>query len=72
MPELPPAGVTPGQVGAIADAIVNGIITVTTELALAIKAVQDDQAETREQLYALTQRVETLERSGRVPRRERH
>jgi hypothetical protein len=72
MPNLPSESVTGEQLGEIADAIVNGIETVTTHLAHALKAVQEDQAETREQLYALTQRVEALERSGRVARRERH
>jgi len=47
---------------AVADSIIDALEAHGLALANAIRAVQDDQAKAREEIYALVQRVDALER----------
>jgi hypothetical protein len=47
---------------AIADSVVDALEHVSKSLADAVVAVQQDQADTREEIHALKQRVDSLER----------
>jgi len=56
----------PAEQIAVALADFSGSVALAVaELTKAVKAVQDDHAKGREDLYALTQRVEDLERRAR-------
>lgn len=56
---------------ALADSIMDALETVALKLAGRIRAVQEDQAETRQELHALKQRVEALENPGKAARLRR-
>jgi predicted nucleic acid-binding Zn-ribbon protein len=47
---------------AIADSIIDSLEHVSRSLANAVTAVQEDQATAREEMYALKQRLDSLER----------
>lgn len=55
---------------AVADAIIDALEYTATKLSHAVRALQEDHAEAREELTALKQRVEALETRARSAARQ--
>lgn len=57
-----------GYLAAIGDSITAALDYAVKRLTDSVLAMRDDHAKTREELYALSQRVEALERRDRIRR----
>ena len=69
MPRLTPEPLEPEATQAVATAIIDALEAVSHKLATRILALQEDQAAVREEIYALTQRMDAVERTARARRR---